>query len=140
MPIPAVNQIVGSKGQFLGTPPTTADQQNATAVSEFNARFYQLGIRGYLFHYGISNTALVAANAIATGVTATAQPVLGLYNPLNSGVVLVPVKISLVLSTVANTAVAPGGFMQLTATNQTVTTGTTGYNTYSFAQNSTGKA
>ena len=75
MPIPAVNQIVGSKGQFLGTPPTTADQQNATAVSEFNARFYQLGIRGYLFHYGISNTALVAANAIATGVTATAQPV-----------------------------------------------------------------
>ena len=138
---PSVTQTLSQTGAFLGSnTPTVSDQQLGTLVAEFNQRFYQLAVRGLLFHYGTSNAALVAANAIATGVTATAQPVIGLYNPSGSGVILVPLKFSLSLTTVANTAVAPGGFMQMGATNQAITTGTKGYSSKSFTQSSVGLA
>lgn len=105
-------------------PPLRQGKQQDLIVSECHGRFYEQNYRGNMFSFGISNTALVAANAIATGVTATAQPIIGLYNPTNSGVNLVILQASLVISTVANSAVNPGGFMWVgSAGNNAISTG-----------------
>jgi hypothetical protein len=93
-------------------------------VSELHGRFFEQCYRGNLFGFGLSNTALVSANAIATGVSSSAQPVIGLYNPLTSPVNLVILQASIVIATVAATAVAPGGFMWVgSAGNSAVSTG-----------------
>lgn len=103
-------------------------------ASELNGRFYEQCFRGNLFNFGLSNTALAAANAIATGVGATAQPVLGLFNPTTSLVNLVILQASVVITTIANTAVAPGGFMWLASVGNTaVSTGSTPINTKTLA-------
>src|ERR1019366_2051857 len=77
-----------------GGQPITArsGQQGDTIISHLHGRYYEQNYRGYVFGGGISNTALAAANAIATGVTATALPVIGVWNPLASGVNLVILK------------------------------------------------
>lgn len=104
--------------------PARGGRQGDEIVSELHGRYYEQNYRGNLYSFGLSNTALVAANAIATGVGATAQPVLGLYNPISSGVNLVILQSTIVISTIANTAVSPGGFMwMVSANNPAVTTG-----------------
>lgn len=109
--------------------PQRGGKQGETICSELHGRFYEQCYRGNLYTFGLSNTALVAANAIATGVGATAQPVLGLYNPISSGVNLVILQAHLVVSTIANSAVAPGGFMWVaSANNPAITTGSTPIN------------
>ena len=106
----------------------------ALPVAETNGVLYQPNYDGKLFTFGLSNTALVAANAIATGVTATAQPVLGLYNPANSGKNLEIRRAIVNTTTVANTAVSPGGFMWLAnAAPGTISTGSTPINLKSLS-------
>jgi hypothetical protein len=98
-------------------------------VTELMPRYYENTYRGNTYTFGISNTALVAANAIATGVTATAQPIIGVWNPLTSLVNLVILKLFLNITTIANTAVSPAGFMFLTNTGQSaISTGSTPIN------------
>lgn len=109
--------------------PQRAGKQGDTMVSELHGRFYEQNYRGNLYNFGLSNTALVAANAIATGLTATAQPVVGLYNPISSGVNLVILQANIVVTTIANSAVSPGGFMWVSSPNNpAVTTGSTPIN------------
>jgi hypothetical protein len=91
-----------------------------------HGKFYETNFRNGLFMFGATSTALVNANAVATGVTATAQPIIGVWNPLSSKVNLVISKLILNTTVVANTAVAPGGFVWLGATGQgVITTGST---------------
>lgn len=99
-------------------------------VGDVHARFYEQCYRGNIYTGGISSTALVSANAIATGLTATAQPIIGLYNPSTSTVNLVILKATVVMSVVANSAVAPGGFAWVYSIGNTaVSTGSTPINT-----------
>lgn len=130
-----VQQGASSK-QVGQVPVASAGEFGEILVSELQPRFYEWTYRKNLYHLvGSSNAALVAANAIATGVTATAQPVVGLWNPPLSGVNLVPIKLKLSLTTVANTAVSPGGFMWLVSSGQqNITTGALGVNGLTFAQ------
>ncbi len=98
-------------------------------VSELHGRFYEQNYRGGLYSFGLSNTVLAAANAIVTAVDATAKPVVGVWNPLTSGMNLVLLQAIVALTTVAGTAVSPGGFMWLgSANNGAVTTGSTPLN------------
>lgn len=132
-------EILGQVG-----PQTLSDGSNGTfrqgksaelVFQQLHGRLYEQCYRGNLYTFGVSNTALVAANAIATGVTATAQPVLALWNPLSSTVNLVVWKALLSLTTVANSAVAPGGFMWLAANSQSaISTGSTPFNCKTFLQ------
>jgi hypothetical protein len=127
----------GASGKQVGqVPVASAGEFGDVLVSELQPRFYEWNYRGLLYHLaGSSNTALVAANAIATGVTATAQPVVGLWNPPTSGVNLIPLKLKLSLTTVANTAVSPGGFMWLVSSGQNaISTGALGVNGKSLVQ------
>ncbi len=118
--------------QVLGDGSVTVQRSGRAGesiVQPLHGQFYEQNFRGNMYSFGLSNTALVAANAIATGLTSSAQPVIGLYNPSTSLVNLVILKASLVESVIAGTAVAPGGFMWVySAGNPGVSTGSTPIN------------
>lgn len=138
-----IQTLVGPQISADGTTPSLrAGRSSEAIVQELHGRFYEQTFRGNVYSFGISNTALVAANAIATGVTSSAQPVVGLYNPSTSPVNLVILQASVVTTTVANTAVAPGGFMWVgSAGNTGVSTGSTPVNMKTLvASGSSGKA
>lgn len=94
-------QIVVNRGGNMGD----------VIASDLQGRFYEMNLRNRLFAFGLSNTALVSANAIATGLTATAQPVIAVYNAMGSGVNVVILQAILHETTLANSAVASGGYM-----------------------------
>lgn len=115
--------------------PWRNDRQGAGVVTDAHLRLHEANFRGTLYTFGATDTALAAANAIATGVTSSAQPVIGLWNPLTSGVNLVVYKAMINTTTVANTAVSPAGFMWLVSTGQAaITTGSTPFNCKSLMQ------
>lgn len=100
------------------------------AVGDVHGRFYEQCYRGNIYTGGISNTALASTNAIATGVTSSATPVIGLYNPSTSSVNLVILQATIVISTAVASGVNPGGFMWVYSTGNTaVSTGSTPINT-----------
>ncbi len=96
-------------------------------VTELLPRYSQMLMRNQIYTFGASNAALVAANAIATGVAAASQPIVGLWNPPNSGVYVLILKAFLNITTIAGTAVSPGGFMWLISliSQDTITNGST---------------
>lgn len=118
--------------QFGGTGtgvPFTANLTGAQRMTQGHGQFMDAALGNRLFTFGLSNTALVAANAIATGLTATAQPVIGLWNPLTSGINVAILMAIVNTTTVANTAVSPGGFMWVfSAANGAISTGSTPIN------------
>lgn len=106
--------------------PFTAGFTGAQRVTDAHGRFMDATLAGRVFTFGISSTALASQNAIATGVAASSQPVIGLYNPPASNVNLVVLKAYVFQTVIANTAVAPGGFMWMySAGNLAVSTGST---------------
>jgi hypothetical protein len=118
------NQIVAQRGGNLGD----------TIVSELHGRFYEQTMRGNLYTFGLSNTALAAANAIATGLTASAQPIIAIYNPLGNGYNAVILQAIVVVTTVANTAVSPGGFQWVySSNNAAISTGSSPINLKTLA-------
>ena len=115
--------------------PARAGNLGDTIVSELHGRFYEQVYRGNVYSGGVTLTALLAANATATGLTATAQPLLGLYNPSASTVNLVVLQASFQLApNTFTTPVSPGGLVWLTSVNNNaVSTGTVGTNRKTLA-------
>jgi hypothetical protein len=100
-----------------------AGNQGDLIVSELQGRFYEQCYRGSLYCFGLSNTAMVAANAIATGLGATAQPVIGVWNS-STAKNLVILQAIVNQTTIANTAVSSGGYMWVYSLgNSAITTG-----------------
>lgn len=91
----------------------------------WNGLYYEQNTKGNLFCFGGISNALVAANATATGLSATAQPIIGVYNPLNSGRILVILETLILITNVAASAVSPGAFVYVSALNQAITSGST---------------
>ncbi len=118
-----------------GKPLQRADKTGATVSQDAHLRLHEANYRGTVFCFGLTSTALAAANAIATGLTSTAQPVIGLWNPLTSQVNLVVYKANIGITVLANTAVNPGGFMWLVSTGQSaISSGSTPFNCKTLAQ------
>lgn len=139
-----ISGAVGDQAFADGSSPAAGLRQGKSGdliVSELHGRMYEANLRGRLFHLvGSSNVALTSLNAIATGLTATATPIVGLWNPPTSLVNLVPYKAIATLTTVANTAVAPGGLMWCASSGQGgITTGTLGINGKTLVSGGTGK-
>lgn len=127
--------IVGPQNNSDGTLNVIrSGKQGEQMISQLHGRFYEQNYRGNVYGLGISNTAATSLNAIATGLSATATPLVGAYNPPTSGVNLVLLKAIVVTSTIANTAVSPGGFMWCGATGQTVSTALVPYNQKTLAK------
>lgn len=115
--------------------PFRADTTGAQCVTDAHLRLLEANMRGNLYTFGLTDTALVAANAVATGVTSTAQPIVGLWNPPTSLVNLVLYKVHAFSSTIAGTAVSPAGFVWLVSTGQSaITAGSTPFNCKTLAQ------
>ena len=124
-----------SLGQGLPAP-LRSGAQGDVIVSELQGRFYEATYRQQQFSIGHTAAfALVAANATATGLTATAQPILGIYNPLSSTVNAAVDLVALANFINAVTCVAPGAFVWAVATGQSsISTGQVPWNRKTLAQ------
>ena len=98
--------------------------------SQVHGRYYEQAVNGLVFSTGhTAFFSLVAANATATGLTATAQPVLGVYNPSSSTVNVVILQAGLQAALNNVTSVALGAWVIATSVgNAAVTTGLTPFN------------
>lgn len=104
--------------------------QGETVVQNLHGSRYEQCYRGNLFAYGDAQTAGNANSNYTATVTATAQPVIGVWNPLASNVNLVILRVQTqVLFTPANTTNVTGAFMYLSALKQSaITTGASPWN------------
>ena len=113
---------------------STGMQNAISRTSQSFAQYYDANVRGNVYTFGISNTPLVSTNAVATGVTATSRPVIGLWNDVGTGKNLVVLNATVVAATVDNSAVAPGGFTWYKDVAETViSTGSTPVNCSTLA-------
>ena len=103
-------------------------------ITELHGRFYEQTYRGNMYSFGISNTVLANANSIATSAgAASSLPIIGVWNPLSSPVNLVILQATIVVSTVSNSMVSPGGFMWVGSSgNGALTLGSTPINCKTF--------
>jgi len=85
---------------------STGMQNAISRTSQSFAQYYDANVRGNVYTFGISNTALVSTNAVATGVTATSRPVIGLWNDVGTGKNLVVLNATVVATKIENSAVA----------------------------------
>lgn len=100
-------------------------------VSEFQPRFYQQNYRGQLFSIGCNLTALSAATIL---LTSSAQPIVGVWNPLTSPVNLV-IEQAILVDEINNvTSVALGAFIWAASTgNSSLTAGLAPFNRKALA-------
>ena len=113
---------------------STGMQNAISRTSQSFAQYYDANVRGNVYTFGISNTPLVAQNAVATGVTATSKPVVGLWNDVGTGKNLVVLNATVVATTIDDTAVAPGGFTWYKDVSETsISTGSTPVNCSTLA-------
>lgn len=87
-------------------------------------RYYERTVQGKVFCFGGVSTALVSANATATGLSSTAQPIIGVYNPPGSGKHLSILKAMVMITNAAASTVSPGAFVWVTAASSSISTGT----------------
>jgi len=113
---------------------STGMQNAISRTSQSFAQYYDANVRGNVYTFGISNTPLVSTNAVATGVTATSKPVIGLWNDVGTGKNLVVLNATVVATTIDDTAVAPGGFTWYKDVSETsISTGSTPVNCSTLA-------
>lgn len=106
--------------------PLRLGRQGNVIASRLHGSYYEANARRTIFTNGLSNTVLNAANAIATGLGATARLAVGLYNPFQSPVNLVVLQTTLNITTIAASAVNEGGWMWVKSIgNRAITTGST---------------
>lgn len=99
--------------------PGRAGNMGDLIVSKLHGDFYESNYRGACFSVGsVAAVALAATHATATGLTATATPILGIYNPLSSGynAVINQATLNSFINNV--TSVAPGAYVWVQATGQ----------------------
>lgn len=105
-------------------------------VSKLHGDWYEANYQGKVFSTGTTAAvALASTHATATGLTATATPILGIYNPAGSG--YNAVILQAVLNTFINnvTSVAPGAYVWVAATGQgAISTGLTPWNRKTLTQ------
>lgn len=125
--MPLIQTITGPQqnNQDGAQPPARAGRQGDLIISDLHGRFYEQTVRGNVYTYGTSNFALSSTSAIVTGLTASATPIVAVWNPQTSPVNLVILQAIINTTTIQNSAVSPGGFMWLYSTmNSAITTGT----------------
>ena len=118
---------IASTGPGVQVPLRTG-QLGDQIVSELHGRFYEQAYRGNLFSFG--QTAVTALSANTITLTATTTPIVGVYNPNNSGKNLVILQASLVaFINTFTTPVNAGAFVWAASVNNTaVSTGSTPIN------------
>lgn len=137
MPIPVSGQV-GPQAIFDGvtTQPLRQGRLGEVVVTELHGRFYEQAYRNNMFSgamvlTSISNATFTTAtaNSATLATAATATPIAGLYNPLNSGVNAVVLQATVNLINTALQETGPGGLVYVGYTgNSAITTGSTPFN------------
>lgn len=124
--MPTVQGNVGPQNNPLGTANVVQrfGRHGDATVSELHGRFYEQTIAGNVYSNGL--TALTALSANTITLTATTTPILGVYNPLGSGVNAVVLQATLAAGINNAASTGPGIFVWATSTGNTaLSTGTT---------------
>jgi hypothetical protein len=129
-------QRVGPSFGASGTAaPIRSDITGAQCTTDAHGRFQEAAIRGVLFSAGMTLTSISNATFTTGTLTSTCTPIIGVWNPLNSGKSLAILQARLQLVTTAlTTPTGPGGLVWATSVNQgAITTGITPMNRASLA-------
>lgn len=134
-------QIMVGKGRAAASTLVTARGGTGldVIVSELNGRFYEANVNGDLYSIGCMPATTVAPTALSAAtilLTASAQPIVGVWNPLTSGVNLVILQAALtdVINNV--TSVAPGSFVWAASTgNGALSAGLAPFNRKTLSNN-----
>lgn len=125
-----VQTSVGPTTNSDGTYPVLrGGKQGEVIASQLHGRYYEQNYRGKLFSGGMVLTTI--SNAVFTVATtdATTKAIVGIYNPLSSGVncVVLQAIVNVIMTAATNTGC--GGFTWQTATNQSaISTGAAPFN------------
>lgn len=111
-----------------------ADRSGALMVADAHSRFQEAAYRNQLFSAGMTVTAITNATFTTATTGATATPIIGIWNPTNSGKNCVIQQVRIQLVNTAATSTSPGAFMWVSATAQSaISTGITPLNRFSLA-------
>ena len=103
-------------------------------VSDTHGRFYESAFRGTLFSAGMTLTTIANATFTTGTLGATCTPIVGLWNPINSGKNLVVLQVRVQLVNTALQMTGAGALMWATSTFQSaITTGILPFNRLSLA-------
>ncbi|MDE2102831.1 MAG: hypothetical protein KGL39_36645 [Patescibacteria group bacterium] len=105
-------------------------KQGELIASELHGRFYEQAYRGNLFSAGTTAVTALSANTITTSATTT--PIVGVYNPVGSGVNVVVLQASLqAFINTLTTPVGAGAFQwAYSLNNPAISTGATPTNRF----------
>lgn len=123
--MPYLEGQVGPRQLGDGAPaPQRLDKNGAVVTSDAHGRFQEAALRGKLFSDGMTLTSINAATFTTGTLGATATPILGVWNPLNSGVNLAVLQARLQVVNTALQVTGPGAFMWATSYgNAAISTG-----------------
>lgn len=114
--MPYLEGQVGPRQAADGAPlPSRLDKTGATVVTDAHGRFQEAALRGKLFSDGMALTSIANATFSTGTLGATATPILGVWNPLNSGINLVILQARLQVVNTALQVTGPGAFMWCTS-------------------------
>ncbi|CAB4170117.1 hypothetical protein UFOVP1528_36 [uncultured Caudovirales phage] len=138
--MPIAQGQVGIQSNADGTSPVQGFRQGKQGdmiVSELHGSFYEQTVRGNVYSIGCNLTALSAATIL---LTASGQPIVGVWNPSTSGVNVVIMSCTLVAAINNVTSVAPGAYILAASVgnNATLTASLNPFNRKTLA--STGSA
>jgi hypothetical protein len=111
----------GDAGSFK---PRTAGISGGLRIIDAHARFFDSTIAGRRYMTGASITSINAVTFTSATTGATATPIIGIWNPLNSQKYCIIEQAQLAVVMTALAATGPGGFVWMTSVgNAGITTG-----------------
>lgn len=123
--MPYLEGQVGPRVLADGAPaPGRLTKTGAMATADVHGRFQEAALRGRLFADGMTLTSINNVTFTTGTLGATATPILGAWNPLNSGFNLVILQARLQVINTALQTTGPGAFVWATSYgNAAITTG-----------------
>lgn len=99
--------------------PFRGDNTGAQVVTDAHGRFQEAALRGRLFSGGMTTTSISNATFTTGTLGATCTPIIGLWNPTNTGknLIILQARLQLIANAVT-TFTGPGGLMWAYAVNQ----------------------
>lgn len=110
-----VGETFGGSGTAA---PFRGDITGAQCVTDAHGRFQEAALRGKLFSTGMTATSISGAPFTTATLGATATPIIGVWNPMNTGKNLIILQAKMLAFISASTATGGGAFMWCAAVNQ----------------------
>lgn len=118
MALPVAGQVGEANLSNGATQTFRQGPQGDQIVSDLHGRFYEQNRSGRLFGAGMTLTSISNATFTTATLSATGTPVLGIWNPINSGVNAVILQAALDVIVTAATNTGPGSFQWCSITGQ----------------------